>query len=68
MNALQVALTILLLNALTFGNGPVLVPLMEERFVNVAGMLSIDQLLYAYAIARVIPGRPMPTSPQLASF
>jgi chromate transporter len=56
VNALQVALTILLLNALTFGNGPALVPLMEERFVDEAGMLSIDQLLYAYAIARVMPG------------
>ena len=56
MNALQVALTILLLNALTFGNGPALVPLLEERFVNEAGLLSIDQLLYAYAIARVMPG------------
>ena len=56
MNALQVALTVLLLNALTFGNGPALVPLLEERYVNEAGLLSIDQLLYAYAIARVIPG------------
>ena len=56
MNALQVALTILLLNALTFGNGPALVPLMEARFVDGAGLLAIDQLLFAYAIARVMPG------------
>jgi chromate transporter len=56
VNALGVALTILLLNALTFGNGPALVPLMEERFVGEAGGLSIDQLLFAYAVARATPG------------
>jgi chromate transporter len=56
MNALEVALTIMVLNILTFGNGPALVPLLEERFVTTAGILTVDQLLYAFAIARVMPG------------
>jgi chromate transporter len=56
VNALQIALTIMVLNVLTFGNGPALIPLLEERFVEEAGILSLDQLLYAFAVARVMPG------------
>ena len=56
MNALQVAVTIMVLNVLTFGNGPALVPLLEERFVREEGILAVGQLLYAFAIARVMPG------------
>jgi chromate transporter len=57
MNVLELAVVILVANALTFGNGPVMIPLLQDRLVNEAGVLSLDQLLYAFAIARVIPGQ-----------
>lgn len=44
-------------NLLTFGNGPSMIPLLEDELVNHTGVLSIEQLLYAFAIARVTPGQ-----------
>jgi chromate transport protein ChrA len=57
MSLLDLALVILVANALTFGNGPVMIPLLEEQLVEGAGVLSVQELLYAFAIARVIPGQ-----------
>ena len=57
MGAIEVAITILYVNVLTFGNGPALVPLLQARFVDDEGVLALDQLLYAFAIARVTPGQ-----------
>jgi chromate transporter len=48
---------IFLFNLLTFGNGPAMIPLLQEELVEKTGVLSIDQLLYAFAIARVTPGQ-----------
>ena len=44
-------------NALTFGNGPVLVPLLQAELVERQHLLSTDRLLYAFTIARVTPGQ-----------
>jgi chromate transporter len=44
-------------NLLTFGNGPSMVPLLQAELVDKAGVLTIDQLLYAFAIARITPGQ-----------
>ncbi len=44
-------------NLLTFGNGPVMVPLLQRHIVEGAGILSLDQFLYAYAVGRVTPGQ-----------
>jgi chromate transporter len=44
-------------NAMTFGNGPVMVPLLEEDLVDDRAVLSTDQLLYAFTIARITPGQ-----------
>lgn len=57
MSVLEVALVVLVANALTFGNGPVMIPILQERLVDQARVLTLDQLLYAFAIARVIPGQ-----------
>lgn len=57
MSVLELALVVLVANALTFGNGPVMIPLLQARLVDGAGVLTLDQLLYAFAIARVIPGQ-----------
>jgi chromate transporter len=46
-----------LYNAMTFGNGPVMVPLLQADLVDRRGVLSTDQLLYAFTIARVTPGQ-----------
>lgn len=44
-------------NLLTFGNGPVMVPLLQRHIVEDAGLLNLDQFLYAYAVGRVTPGQ-----------
>jgi chromate transporter len=44
-------------NLLTFGNGPVMVPLLQRHLVEGAGILTLDQFLYAYALGRATPGQ-----------
>ncbi|HUZ73486.1 MAG TPA: chromate transporter [Stellaceae bacterium] len=44
-------------NLLTFGNGPVMVPLLQRHLVETSGVLTLDQFLYAYAIGRATPGQ-----------
>ena len=57
MSLAELTLVVLVANALTFGNGPVMIPLLQERLVDGAGVLTVEQLLWAFAIARVIPGQ-----------
>lgn len=57
MSLLTLTLLIFLFNLLTFGNGPGMIPLLQDELVDKAGVLSIDQLLYAFAIARITPGQ-----------
>jgi chromate transporter len=42
---------------MTFGNGPVMIPLLQTHLVEGSGALSEDQLLYAFSIAHVTPGQ-----------
>lgn len=42
---------------ITFGNGPVMLPLLDQSLVQTKHAITSDQLLYAYAIARVTPGQ-----------
>jgi chromate transporter len=42
---------------MTFGNGPVMIPLLQAHLVDGARVLTQDQLLYAFTIARVTPGQ-----------
>ena len=57
MSLFTLVLLIFTFNLLTFGNGPGMIPLLQEELVDKARVLSIDQLLYAFAIARVTPGQ-----------
>jgi chromate transporter len=57
MALLELAAAVLLYNALTFGNGPAMIPLLQEHLVESRGAITSDQLLYAFAIARVVPGQ-----------
>jgi chromate transporter len=57
MSLAELIVLILGLNLLTFGNGPVMVPLLQRHLVENAGILTLDQFLYAYAIGRATPGQ-----------
>jgi chromate transporter len=57
MNLWRLALLIALFNIMTFGNGPVMIPLLQTHLVEGARVLTEDQLLYAFTIARVTPGQ-----------
>lgn len=57
MSLPRLVFLIFIFNLLTFGNGPTMIPLLEEELVDNTGALTIEQLLYAFAIARVTPGQ-----------
>jgi chromate transporter len=57
MSLFRLILLIFTFNLLTFGNGPAMIPLLEAELVEKAMVLTNDQLLYAFAIARVTPGQ-----------
>jgi len=57
MSLWKLALLIALFNVMTFGNGPVMIPLLQTHLVEGAHVLTEDQLLYAFTIARVTPGQ-----------
>jgi chromate transporter len=57
MSLWQLVLLIALFNLMTFGNGPVMIPLLQTHLVEGSRVLTQDQLLYAFTIARVTPGQ-----------
>ncbi len=57
MSLLALCVTVFTYNLMTFGNGPVMVPLLQADLVDRRGVLSTDQLLYAFTVARVTPGQ-----------
>jgi chromate transporter len=57
MSLWKLALLIALFNLMTFGNGPVMIPLLQTHLVEGSRVLTEDQLLYAFTIARVTPGQ-----------
>jgi chromate transporter len=57
VSLLELCAVVFLYNAMTFGNGPVMVPLLQANLVEDRGVLSTEQLLYAFTIARVTPGQ-----------
>jgi chromate transporter len=57
MSLFRVTLLFGLFNLMTFGNGPVMIPLLQTSLVDGARVLTQDQLLYAFTIARVTPGQ-----------
>ena len=44
-------------NVLAFGNGTVMAAVLQNTFVQQAHVLTNEQLLYAFALARVTPAR-----------
>ena len=57
MSLLELFAFLLRCNALTFGNGTVMIPILQKRLVEDTGVLTIDQFLYAFAVAGVTPGQ-----------
>jgi len=49
--------TLAVANVLAFGNGTVMAAVLQNAFVQQAHALSNEQLLYAFALARVTPGQ-----------
>ena len=56
MSLWKLTLYIALFNLMTFGNGPVMIPLLQTHLVEGSGALSEDQLLYAFTIANDLLG------------
>jgi len=44
-------------NALAFGNSPVMLPLLRKHLVDERPVITLDELLYAYAVGQVTPGQ-----------
>lgn len=57
MSLLELIALVFTFNLLTFGNGPAMIPMLQADLVDRTGVLTIEQLLYAFAIARVTPGQ-----------
>jgi chromate transporter len=57
MNLMRFALLVCAFNAVALGNGPAMIPLFRRSLVEEHGVLSTDQLLYAFAISQVTPGQ-----------
>jgi chromate transporter len=49
--------TLAVANVLSFGNGTVMAAVLQNAFVQQAHALSNEQLLYAFALARITPGQ-----------
>jgi chromate transporter len=56
MSLLDFAAMIFGFNLLTFGDGPIMVALLQSNLVNGMGVLTSAQLLYAFTVARITPG------------
>jgi chromate transporter len=57
MSLIELLALIFSFNLMTFGNGPVMIPLLQTNLVDERGVLTVDQLLYAFTIARITPGQ-----------
>jgi chromate transporter len=53
----RATLLIGLFNLMTLGSGSMMIPLLQEQFVEGRHLLTQEQLLYAFTIARVTPGQ-----------
>lgn len=57
ISLVELVVLVFTFNLMTFGNGPVMIPLLQDSLVDNRGVLTGAQLLYAFAIARVTPGQ-----------
>lgn len=57
MSLAQLVALVFTYNAMTFGNGPMMVPLLNTSLVEESKAITNDQLLYAFTVARVTPGQ-----------
>lgn len=57
MTLIELVSVIFTMNLLTFGGGATMVPLLQTELVDKRKAITLDQLLYAFAIARATPGQ-----------
>jgi chromate transporter len=50
-------LVVLTFTVMAFGNGPAMLPLFQASLVDDLGVLTVSQMLYAFAISQVTPGQ-----------
>ena len=57
MNLWEMLGSLMVASLSSFGNGTVMAAVLQKSFVQDAGVLTNDQLLFAFALARVTPGQ-----------
>lgn len=57
MSIFEFIFNLLFYTVITFGNGSVMFPLLEDALVSQYQIISQEQMLYSFAIARVTPGQ-----------
>lgn len=57
MSLLEMVFNIMVANVMSFGNGSIMLALLQRDFVEQSQALTNEQLLFAYALARVTPGQ-----------
>lgn len=57
MNLWEMLGSLMIASLSSFGNGTVMAAVLQRSFVEDAGVLTNDQLLFAFALARVTPGQ-----------
>lgn len=57
MTVWELAVLVGTFNLMTFGNGPLMIPLLRASLVEQHRVLTTDQLLSAFTIARITPGQ-----------
>jgi chromate transport protein ChrA len=57
MSRTEYILYVVLFNALSLGNGTVMVPMFEKTFTEESGLLPLEQLLFAFAVGQATPGQ-----------
>jgi chromate transporter len=57
MTLIAFAILVFTFTVMAFGNGPAMLPLFQKGLVEEQGILSVEQMLYAFAISQVTPGQ-----------
>lgn len=57
MSLLELVFNLIFYTIITFGNGSVMFPLLEQSLVQEHNLIAQGQMLYSFAVARITPGQ-----------
>jgi chromate transporter len=57
MTLWRITMVVAAVNLMTYGNGPIMVPLLHTYLVDDTHVLTQEQMLYAFTIGRITPGQ-----------